>query len=32
VLRASAFSRDVSLDDLAEQITSRELGVDALVG
>jgi hypothetical protein len=32
LLRASAFSRDVSLDDLAEQLTSRELGLDALVG
>ena len=32
LLRASAYSRDVSLDDLAGQLTARELGLDALVG
>ena len=32
LLRASAFSRDVSLDDLAEQLTTRKIGLDVLVG
>ena len=32
LLRAAAFSRDVSLDDLAGQLTAHELGLDALVG
>jgi hypothetical protein len=32
LLRAAAFANDLTLDDLAARVTSREVGLDALVG